>query len=124
MRSTAVAVSVYVVIVFVLSVGSAYGFSFAGVDFVAVDTGFATGVVQPGKNDAPRWDAQDFTLGTGNIFNGRSISGGITYNYQSNFRTSFTWDTTPTQVAFDAAITSAFAVWSNSSPLQIGRAHV
>ena len=93
-------------LVFTIAPTASHAFSFPFVDFVNINTGFDTGAVVPGKDDAPRWDAEDFTLGTGNIFDGRSLAGGITYNYESNFRINFTWDLTPTQLAFDAAIGS------------------
>jgi hypothetical protein len=96
----------------------ALGFSFPGVDFVDINTGFDTGFAIPGKDDAPRWDAVDFMLGTGNIFNGRSLAGGITYNFEAGFLNKFTWaGVAPTQAQLDAAIAAAFSVWDVNSPL-------
>jgi len=97
----------------------AFGFSFVGVDYININTGFDTGFTVPGKDDAPRWDAFDFTLGTGGIFNaGWSLQGSITYNYEAGFLNSFSWQGAgPTQAQLDNTIATAFSVWDNNSPL-------
>lgn len=85
--------------------------------YVASDTGKWTGDVNGDGNldKAPRWNRVNPTGGVGQ---GRSLAGGLSYNFQggspAEFKRLFKWKVTPTDAQFSNAVDAGLNVWANN----------